>query len=90
MHSSAARRTQSSRPKSLNCRKRPEKPLQYRLCGACHAAEIVMSRRESRDGWSGVVEDMIQRGAKGSDDEFGEVVDYLVAHFPKGAPGPEG
>ena len=32
---------------------------------------------------------MIQRGAKGTDEEFGEVVDYLVAHFPKGAPVPK-
>ena len=67
----------------------PGKAATVRLCGSCHAAEIVMSRRESRDGWSGVVEDMIQRGAKGSDDEFGEVVDYLVAQFPKGAPVPK-
>src|SRR5690348_6296366 len=67
----------------------PGKTATVRLCGSCHAAEIVMSRRESRDGWSGVVEDMIQRGAKGTDDEFGEVVDYLVVHFPKGAPVPK-
>ena len=85
----AARRTQSSRPKSRSCRKRDGKAATVRLCGSCHAAEIVMSRRESREGWSGVVEDMILRGAKGSDDEFGEVVDYLVAHFPKGAPVPK-
>jgi competence protein ComEA len=45
-----------------------------------------MNRRESVEGWSGVVEDMIRRGAKGSDEEFGEVVDYLVTHFPKTAP----
>src|SRR4051795_12607249 len=58
-----------------------------RLCGSCHGANILLSKRESRDGWSGIVEDMIQRGAKGTDEEFGEVVDYLVAHFPKnGAP----
>ena len=67
----------------------PGKAATIRMCGGCHAAEIVMSRRESRDGWSGVVEDMIQRGAKGTDDEFGEVVDYLVAQFPKGVPVPK-
>jgi competence protein ComEA len=62
------------------------KAATVRLCGTCHAAEIVMSRRESVEGWSGVVEDMIRRGLRGTDEEFGEVVDYLVAHFPKGAP----
>jgi competence protein ComEA len=60
-----------------------------KLCGTCHAAEIVMSRRESREGWSGVVEDMIQRGLKGTDEDFGEAVDYLVANFPKNAPLPK-
>ena len=44
-----------------------------------------MSRRESVDGWNALVVDMIARGAKGSDDEFGEVVDYLAANFPKTA-----
>lgn len=66
----------------------PGKDVTVRLCGSCHAAEIVMSRRESREGWSGVVEDMILRGLKGTDEEFGEAVDYLVANFPKTAPLP--
>jgi competence protein ComEA len=29
---------------------------------------------------------MIQRGAKGTDDEFYEVVDYLATHFSKSSP----
>lgn len=64
----------------------PGKETTQRVCGTCHAAELVMNRRESREGWSGIIEDMIQRGTKASDDEFGEVADYLVATFPKSAP----
>ena len=64
----------------------PGKETTQRICGSCHAAEIFISRRESRDGWNGIVADMIQRGMKGSDEEFGEVVDYLVANFSKSAP----
>lgn len=63
----------------------PGKAVTVKLCGTCHAAEIVMSRRESVEGWSGVIEDMMIRGLKGDENEFGEVVDYLVTHFPKGA-----
>lgn len=63
----------------------PGKATTVKLCAICHAAEIVMNRRESVDGWNAVVVDMIARGAKGSDDEFGEIVDYLVTHFPKTA-----
>jgi competence protein ComEA len=63
----------------------PGKAATVKVCGVCHAAEIVMSRRESVDGWNALVVDMIARGAKGTDDEFGDVVDYLVANFPKTA-----
>lgn len=64
----------------------PGKDTTARLCGSCHAAELVMNRRESFEGWNAVVEDMLRRGMKGSNEELGEVVDYLVAHFPKTAP----
>ena len=65
----------------------PGKAATVKLCGTtCHGPELVMNRRESVEGWSGVVEDMIRRGAKGSEEEFGEVVDYLITHFPKTAP----
>jgi competence protein ComEA len=63
----------------------PGKATTVKVCGLCHGAEIVMSRRESVDGWNAVVVDMIARGAQGTDDEFGEVVDYLAANFPKTA-----
>ena len=66
----------------------PGKETTEKLCGTCHGTNILMNRRESREGWSGIVEDMIQRGAKGEQDEFGDVVDYLTAHFSKTAPPP--
>ncbi len=67
----------------------PGKATTVKVCGLCHGAEIVMSRRESVDGWNAVVVDMIARGAQGTDDEFGEVVDYLAANFPKTAATPK-
>lgn len=57
-----------------------------KVCGSCHGAELVIGRQESRDAWGAIVEDMIQRGAKGTDDEFFEVVDYLAANFSKSSP----
>ncbi len=56
----------------------PGKETTQRICGACHGAEIVLGRRMTRDGWSQLVVNMIQRGAKGTDDEFADVVDYLT------------
>src|SRR6266550_1215318 len=57
-----------------------------KVCGSCHGAELVIGRQESRDAWGAIVEDMIQRGAKGTDDEFYEVVDYLATNFSKSSP----
>ncbi|HMF77023.1 MAG TPA: helix-hairpin-helix domain-containing protein, partial [Bryobacteraceae bacterium] len=39
------------------------------------------------DGWTGVVNDMVSRGATGTDDEFNRVVRYLAAHFGPNNPG---
>jgi competence protein ComEA len=58
-----------------------------KVCGNCHGVEIAVSRRESKEGWNGVVDDMIQRGAQGTDDEFGDIVDYLATNFSKSTPG---
>lgn len=59
----------------------PGKDVVERVCSACHGPEIVMGKRLTKDGWTQVVEDMIQRGAQGSDDDFAQIVDYLSAHF---------
>jgi mono/diheme cytochrome c family protein len=38
----------------------------------------------TREQWGGIVSNMISRGAKGSDEEFAQVVDYLAANLPPG------
>jgi competence protein ComEA len=63
----------------------PGKETTVKLCGKCHGVGVAVSRRETADGWNAIVLQMIKRGAKGTDDQFGEVVDYLAAHFPKEA-----
>ena len=37
--------------------------------------------RNAEDGWSAVVDDMVSRGAQGTDDEFNRVVKYLARTF---------
>jgi len=61
----------------------PGKETTIQLCGKCHGVDVAVSRRESADGWNAIVLQMIKRGAKGTHDQFGEVVDYLAEHFPK-------
>ena len=58
------------------------KDVVQRICGQCHAVEVFTSRGNTREGWSQIVTEMISRGAQGSDDEFGTVVEYLTNNLP--------
>jgi competence ComEA-like helix-hairpin-helix protein len=58
-----------------------------RICSQCHSTAVVTKLRNTEDGWSGVVDDMVSRGAQGTDDEFNRVVKYLAAHFGPNSPG---
>jgi cytochrome c5 len=70
----------------------PGKATVQKICSGCHAAEIVVGRRDTREGWEQLVSSMVDKGANGTDDEFNTVIDYLAAHFPKSSgansPGP--
>jgi len=61
----------------------PGKSVVKRLCGKCHEIEAVVASRRTRIGWERSVEDMIARGATGSDDEMDAVVEYLATYFGK-------
>ena len=71
---------------SLKLPDAPGKATTQKVCGSCHGAELVIGRQEARESWAAVVDDMIQRGATGTDDEFFEVVDYLATNFSKTSP----
>jgi len=64
----------------------PGKATAQKVCGSCHGAELVLGRQEDREAWGSIVNDMIQRGATGTDDEFYDVVDYLATNFSKTSP----
>jgi competence protein ComEA len=67
-----------------NAKQLPEGPgrkTTERLCGSCHGFGNFMRKRDTREGWNNVIEDMIRRGAKGEEEEWAEVSDYLVAQF---------
>jgi cytochrome c oxidase cbb3-type subunit III len=53
-----------------------------KVCGACHAANFVMPAR-SKDQWQETIRKMTTLGAKGTDQEFATIIDYLMR---RGAP----
>jgi competence protein ComEA len=59
----------------------PGKAELQKVCGLCHQAERSAAVRLTREGWENVISDMIARGARGTDEEFAAVLDYLSKHF---------
>lgn len=57
------------------------KDVTVKACGICHEARRAASVRLTREGWAAVIDNMIKRGAKISDEEFPIVLDYLSTHF---------
>ena len=57
------------------------KALVERICTECHPIGIAISSPKTAAGWRSTVADMKARGAHGTPDEMGQVVEYLTAHF---------
>ncbi len=47
------------------------------VCGKCHNLQIVMDTPMSYDAWHDTVQKMVDRGASGTDEQYGDIMDYL-------------
>ncbi|HEV2444666.1 MAG TPA: helix-hairpin-helix domain-containing protein [Candidatus Sulfopaludibacter sp.] len=54
-----------------------------KICSDCHEIGTVIGSRNTRIGWQRTVEDMVSRGAEGSEEDMAAVVDYLTRFFGK-------
>jgi competence protein ComEA len=61
----------------------PGKDSFVAVCGACHSPEIVLDLKKSRDGWSTTIDDMVEKGASGTDHQMQDILDYLSKNFGK-------
>lgn len=59
----------------------PGKDATVKVCSPCHEPNRVAAFRLTREGWESTVADMKWRGAKGTDEEFAAIVDYLTTNF---------
>ena len=66
----------------------PGKDITVRVCGTCHPSARGAAVRLTRAGWQDVIAKMVSLGAKASDEELTEVLDYLSANFKGEAPKP--
>jgi competence protein ComEA len=60
-----------------------EKGVVLRVCGNCHGLEQVTGAKYTKKGWSEVVDNMVTRGAEGSDEDMAAIVKYLARNFGK-------
>lgn len=66
----------------------PAKDLTVRTCGPCHEPLRVAALRLTRDGWDQVIAKMAALGAKATDAELEQILDYLSEHYKGEVPKP--
>lgn len=64
------------------------KPIVERMCSSCHALKVVTAKRASPEQWAQVVDQMVSRGAEGTDEEVQTIVEYLSKNFGLDSPPP--
>ena len=61
----------------------PGKKATQKMCGQCHGLDVALSTRQTSERWRAVVQDMVARGARGSQEDIDTVVNYLATQFGK-------
>ena len=60
----------------------PGKDVTKKMCTPCHTLDNVIKARLTEERWAKEVDDMVARGATGTDEEIDQVIDYLAKNFP--------
>jgi competence protein ComEA len=59
----------------------PGKEQLQRVCSSCHVLETVTAARRTKGGWQQTIEDMLDRGAEGSDEDMAAILSYLTTFY---------
>ena len=62
------------------------KLIAERMCTTCHGLEEITHTKSTAARWATVVDDMVARGAQGTDAEIEVLIRYLAMHFAPGSP----
>ena len=52
-----------------------------RICSKCHDLEGFIRTRNSRQRWENIVDEMVSRGAEGTDEDFDLIIEYLSKYL---------
>lgn len=53
-----------------------------RACTSCHQADKITAVGHTPDQWDQIIGKMIDKGARASDAEQDQILNYLASHFP--------
>jgi cytochrome c oxidase cbb3-type subunit 3 len=56
-----------------------------KVCGTCHTPESALATPRSKAQWEESIDKMVQLGAKGTDEEFAAVLNYLASQYGRDA-----
>jgi competence protein ComEA len=59
----------------------PAKKVVDAVCGACHDVETAVGERRTKAGWRAIVDVMVNRGARATDEEFNTIIEYMARYF---------
>ena len=59
----------------------PGKDTMVRVCGTCHEPQRSAAVRLTREGWQDVIAKMVSLGAKASEEEQAQILEYLATNF---------
>ena len=59
------------------------KDIVMKVCTPCHGTAEFAGRKLTRKEWDEKVDQMAARGARASDEEFDQIVNYLAKNFGK-------
>jgi putative heme-binding domain-containing protein len=57
-----------------------------RVCSSCHSVSMATGQRMDQAQWAGVVNDMVSRGAQGTQQDFDNIIAYLSANYGNDKP----
>lgn len=53
-----------------------------KACSSCHGPEAIVGNRNTRKGWTELVDEMIFKGATVTPAQKRNIIDYLTRNFP--------
>jgi competence protein ComEA len=59
----------------------PGRDALFKVCADCHGPESALGHLKTRDEWVKTLDDMASQGAQGTDEEWKNILEYLVTHY---------